>query len=224
MRFLVYLALIALLLLPALAYAGQAEEFVKGELASMLPWDADDVEVDEVEIPGLTAGNGASFKLDLPKRPSSAGKVSFRVEVREKGAGPRAFWGSAKVKVFKDALVAMRTLKMRTKIMPEDVKLARIELGDAADSFSSVEEIEGMVARRPVVAGSVIKRDYVRPETVVKRGEKVSLRIEGPAIMIRSKGIAADDGHMGAMVGVRTASGKEVAGRVSGPGEVAVGF
>ncbi|CAG0993847.1 hypothetical protein ANRL2_03412 [Anaerolineae bacterium] len=218
------MALFALLLLPAPAYAGQAEEFVKGELTSMLPWEASDVEVDEVAIPGLLYGKGASFRLELPKRPSSAGKVSFKVEVREKGVETRAFWGSARVKVFKDALVAMRTLKMRTRIKADDVKLSRVELGDAAESFSSIEELSGMVAKRPIVAGSVIRKDYVRPETVIRRGDKVSLRIEGPSIMIRSKGIAAEDGHMGAVVGVRTASGKEVAGRVSGPGEVAVGF
>lgn len=224
MRLFVYIALIALLLLPALAYAGQAQEFVKGELTTMLPWEAQDVEVDEVDIPGIVAGKGASFRLDLPKRPTSAGKVSFRLEVRDKGAGPRVFWGSARVKVFKDALVAMRTLKMRTKITPEDVKLARVELNEAPESFSSVEEIEGMVAKRPIVAGSVIKKDYVRPETAVRRGEKVVLMIEGPSIRIRSKGVASEDGYRGAVIGVRTSSGKEVAGRVSGPGEVAIGF
>ncbi|CAG1065611.1 hypothetical protein BAC1_01195 [uncultured bacterium] len=224
MRFLVYIALFLLTLLPALAYAGQHEEFVRGELSGMLPWDREAVEIDDIEIPGFASGNGSSLRLDVPRRPEGPGKVSFKVEVREKGAPVRSYWGSARVKVFKEALVAMRTLKIRTKIRPEDVKLARVELNEATGSFSSVEQLEGMVAKRPVTAGSVIKRDYVRPETVVKRGEKVALMIEGPSIRIRSHGVAAEDGHRGGIIAVRTASGKEVAGEVTGPGEIVIGF
>jgi flagella basal body P-ring formation protein FlgA len=223
-RFLVYIAFFLLMLLPAFAYAGQHEKFVASELSGMLPWDREAVEIDDIVIPGFAAGKASSLRLDVPKRPEGPGKVSFKVEVREKGAPVRVYWGSARVKVFKEALVAMRTLKMRTKIRPEDVKLARVELNEAAGSFSSVEQIEGMVAKRPVTAGSVIKRDYVRPETVIKRGEKVALMIEGPSIRIRSHGVAVEDGHRGGTIAVRTASGKEVAGEVTGPGEIVIGF
>ncbi|MBI2400873.1 MAG: flagellar basal body P-ring formation protein FlgA, partial [Deltaproteobacteria bacterium] len=111
-----------------------------------------------------------------------------------------------------------------TKITLDDIKTARVELNDASSSFASVDELEGMVAKRPITAGSVIKKEYVRPETIVKRGEKVALMIEGPSIRIRSHGVAAEDGHMGAVIAVRTVSGKEVPGQVSGPGEIVIGF
>lgn len=224
MRFLVYIALFLLMLLPVFAYAGQHEKFVKGELASMLPWDREAVEIDDIVIPGIEAGNGSSLRLDVPKRPEGPGKISFKVEVREKGSPVRVYWGSARVKVYKEAVVALRTLKAGTRITSDDVKVARVDLGEAPESFSSVEELSGMVAKRPVTAGSVIKRDYVRPETVIKRGEKVALMIEGPSIRIRSHGVAAEDGHRGGIIAVRTASGKEVAGEVTGPGEIAIGF
>lgn len=221
--FLYMAVLLAVAILPALSYAA-LDEFVSSELSGMLPWDREAVEIDDIEIPGFAAGKGSSLRLDVPKRPEGPGKVSFKVEVREKGAPVRVYWGSARVKVFKEAVIALRTLKARTKITPDDVKLARVELGEAPESFSSVVELSGMVAKRPVIAGSVIKRDYVRPETVVKRGEKVALMIEGPSMRIRSYGVAAEDGHRGGIIAVRTASGKEVAGEVTGPGEIAIGF
>jgi flagella basal body P-ring formation protein FlgA len=223
-KLLLYIALFILMLIPAFAYAGTAEEFVKDELSSMLPWEAGAIEVDEVEIPGLQAGKGVSLKLDMPKRPTGPGKVSFKVEAREKGMAPRVFWGSARVRVFKDAIVALRPMKAKTKINVDDVKTARVELNEASSSFATVDEIEGMVAKRPITAGSVIKKEYVRPETIVKRGEKVALMIEGPSIRIRSHGVASEDGHMGGTIAVRTASGKEVPGQVTGPGEIVIGF
>lgn len=212
------------MLLPAFAYAGTAEEFVKEELTSMLPWERDAVEVDEVAIPGLPAGKGVSLKLVMPKRPAGPGKISFKVVAREKGMAARVFWGSARVRVFKEAIVALRPMKVKTKITLDDIKTERVELMEASSSFATVDEVKGMVAKRPIIAGSVIKREFVRPETIVKRGEKVALMIEGPSIRIRSHGVAAEDGHMGGTIAVRTASGKEVPGLVTGPGEIVISF
>ena len=224
MRLLLYIAAFLLtLLLPAASNAA-APEFVKGELASMLPWERDSIEVDEVEIPGFAAGKGASLSLDMPKRLEGPGKASFKVQVREKGAPVKTFWGSARVRVFKKAVVALRPMKSRTKIKAADIKAARVELSDASSSFASVDDLEGMVVKRPINAGAVIKREYVKKETVVKRGEAVSVMVEGPSIRIRSHGVAAEDGHKGAVIAVRTASGKEVPGLVTGPGEIVIGF
>lgn len=212
------------MLIPAFSYAGTPEELVKYELTSLLPWDAEAVEIDEVEIPGLQAGKGASFNIELPKRPTGPGKVAFKVEVVDRGSKPKVLWGSARVKVFKDAVVALRPMRGKTVIAADDVKVARVELGEASEAFSSIEEIEGMVAKRPITAGSVIKKDYVTQAAVVKRGEKVTLNIEGPSIRIRSKGVAAQDGHVGSIITVKTTSGKVVPGQVTGPGELTVNF
>lgn len=211
------------LLFPAFSSAG-VKEFVAGELASMLPWERGAIEVDDIQIPGFAAGKGASLSLDLPKRIEGPGKASFKVEVREKGVPVKTFWGSARVRVFKDAVVALRPMKTRTKIKADDIKTARVELIDASSSFATVDELEGMVVKRPITAGAVIKKEYVKRETVVKRGEKVALMVEGPSIRIRSHGVAAEDGHEGATIAVRTVSGKEVPGLVTGPGEIVIGF
>lgn len=216
-------ALLLTLLFPALSFAS-AEVFIKDELIAMLPWEPSAIEVDEVEVPGLVFGKGAFFALDMPKRPTGPGKLSFRLEVMEKDGAERAFWGSARVRVFKQAVVALKPLKPKAKITPEDVTIARVELLEATEAFSTVEELEDMVAKRPISAGSVIKSEYVKKETVVKRGEKVAVTVEGQSIRIRSHGVAREDGHVGAIITVRTASGKEVPGQVTGPGEIVMGF
>lgn len=224
MRFLLHIAVFVLAFLPAAAIASGVEGFVKAELSAMLPWDRADIEIDEVEVPGLKAPEGAALRLEVPGRLLGPGKVSFRLEVSGNGAPAKAWWGSARVRVFRDAVVALRPLKSRTPISADAVKVARVELGDAVESFSSVGELEGMVAKRPISAGAVVKKSYVKREVIVKRGELVSVSVEGPSIRIRSTGTAEEDGHMGSVITVKTASGREIAGEVTAPGEILISF
>jgi hypothetical protein len=97
-----------LTLLFPVAAGASIEEFVKDELSSMLPWERASIEVDEVEVPGFASVKGSSMRLEAPKRPTGPGKVSFKIEVREKGLQERVFWGTARVRVFKQAVVALR--------------------------------------------------------------------------------------------------------------------
>lgn len=224
MRLTLYIAAFLLTIFFPAAAGASIEEFVKNELSSMLPWERAAVEVDEVEVPGFVSAKGSSIRLEAPKRPIGPGKVSFKIEVREKGHQERVFWGTARVRVFKQAVVALRPLKARTKITADDITLARVELSDATGSFGSIEELGNMEAKRPISAGAVIKTEYVKKETVIRRGEKVLVMVEGPSIRIRSQGIAREDGHVGATIAVRTASGKDVPGQVTGPGEIVMGF
>lgn len=222
------LLLIALFpfLLLASAQAGprDARGFIRDELLKGLPWDRESVQIEEIEAPGLDSARYDSIRLDVPKRISSPGKVSFLLEFRLKGAEARTVWGTARVKVFRDAVIALKPLKGRTRITEGDLSVARVGIEEAGESFSSAGEVAGMVAQRPISAGSVVKKSYVRPEVLVKRGERVALRIEGSRMTVRSTGVAAEDGLRGATVAVKTASGREVLGTVAGPGEIVINF
>lgn len=217
---------LAFLLAPAGVDARQdVRSFVKDELMKDLPWESQAVEIDGIEIPGLEAAIGYdSMRLDLPKRISAPGKVAFSLEVSSKGKGTRTVWGTAKIRVYRDAVVALRPLKGRMPVDAADLKVARIELEEAADAFSSIEELSGMVAERPINAGSVVKKSYVKPQALVKRGERVTLRVQGERLTIRSSGIASAEAPRGGTVAVRTANGKEVLGTVAGPGEIVINF
>lgn len=218
-------ALLAALLLSAQAWAGlDARAIIRAEIMRSLPWDASSVEIDEIEAPGIEASGYSSVKVELPRSVTAAGKLSFALEVRAPGQQPRTLWGSARVRVYRDAVVTLKPLKGRARLAEGDLRVARVELDEATDAFSTTAEAAGMVAQRPMAAGSVVKRAFVRPELVVRRGERVGLRVHGPSISIRSRGVAAEDGHIGAAISVKTASGKEVLGTVSGPGEVTIEF
>ncbi|GEM_PF-2695479 len=225
LRLMIFAFLSLILLSPAEAWgAGGAISFIRAELAKGLPWDRGSVEIDDIEIQGLQAAGYDSMRLVLPRRISQPGKVSYQLELKKAGEETRTVWGSARVRVYRDAVLALRPLRARTKIREGDLKVARVELDEARDSFASVSEVAGLVAMRPVTAGSVVRKTHAGPEVIVKRGDKVLLKVEGESITVRSTGIASEDGHRGSRIQVRTANGREVLGTVAGPGRVVIKF
>jgi flagella basal body P-ring formation protein FlgA len=52
----------------------------------------------------------------------------------------------------------------------------------------------------------------------------VTLRIENDKLLIKAKAIATENGARGATITVRSPSGKEIQGKVVGPGTVTVAF
>lgn len=216
-----------LLIVPAPALAGEAEIAgeVKSTVRAALPWDGpEEVEVTEVDLSGYEGEDYDDVVVTLPRRMSRVGKVTVSVELLKRGSVVKTFWSSARISIYRDVVVALRTLRTGEKIAPGDVRLSREEMTRARRAVTSVGEAAGMVVKRPITAGSVVKENYLRMEEVIKRGELVDLVVESETIKIRSRGTAAEDGALGSTVTVRVASGKEVTGRVTAPGEVTIGF
>jgi flagella basal body P-ring formation protein FlgA len=81
---------------------------------------------------------------------------------------------------------------MNEKITKDDVKAMRMETRDVADTLGSTEEAVGMLARRPIAAGTVIKREYLKPQVIVKRGERIVVSVENDRLKVKSMGTALE--------------------------------
>lgn len=232
MRFLagIFAAIFTLMLLPPSALAGMDSERLKETIASRLiegsPWKGMDAEAEVVELAGY---DPSSVKFDrvevnLPRGMRNTGKVTAGVVLYSGSKEVKRLWASARIRVYRTVAVSLSPLKMNKAIDTGDVKYMRTELADTAGAVTSEEEIKGMSALRPIPAGMVIKKEYLRPETLIKRGEAVTILVDNGRLRIKSKGKASEDGYMGKTVRVRAASGKEIKGRVTGRGEMTVNF
>ncbi len=197
---------------------------VKKALTTSSPWEAGDMEVSDVQLSGYNDEEFDKVEIRVPEGMKNIGKVSVQAVLLSKGKEVKTLWATARIRVFKKVVVALNPLKANTKIAKGDIKIMRTEVNDARDSFPSMEEVEGMVVKRPIPAGSVVKKDYVKPEVVVKRGERVVLNLDSERFHVKSAGVASEDGASGSVIAVRTSSGKELTGKVSGPGVITVGF
>jgi len=195
-------------------------------------WGDASVEVSDLDLSALDSGG-----KQVAVRGFDAVKVRFLGQVRPgKRFTMRLVFlkddkvltkvlATARISVFKDVVVAMRSLRIRDKIGAGDVRIERMQLRDLdAAVFVSLDDVVGMRVRRPVRAGAYVKRDYIQPETLVRRGDKVVVVAESGILKIRSRARALEDGYPGSVVEARTVGGKIVFGTVNEKGELAVAF
>jgi len=61
-------------------------------------------------------------------------------------------------------------------------------------------------------------------QLVLAKGEIVNMTLESKKLLVQAKGVALEKGKMGDTVRVRSASGKEVIGKVTGSNSISVEF
>lgn len=210
------------------AHAG--EERIKAEITreilAAMPWGGSDVEVGDIEVYGYdpAADRYDSVKVGLPRSASHTGKLAVSVSLLSKGREAKTVMASATVRAFKEIVVAVNPIRMGQKLGKDDLRLQRMEARDMFGAVDSIDEAAGMVAKRPITAGSVVKKDYIKPVAVIRRGDRVSVLISNDRMKIKTAATAVEDGYNDKTISARTASGKEVSGRVVGPGEILVEF
>ena len=186
------------------------------------PWDKKDLKIDDIRFNGGMKGceNADTFRVEAPVGGIELGKLTVAVKFYSGGRVFKTVWASARVRAYKDAVIALDSLGTNARIAAGDVKLARIELNRARDSFGSLKDVVGMTVKRPISPGSVIKRDFVKPNVLVKRGSRVVLMVQNKGLIVKSDGIAVEDGFDGETIKARTKSGKEIMGMVTGRDEL----
>jgi len=227
----IILLLASVLLLPGLSGAelrgaGPIKSAVTARLLEGSPWDEGAAVVSDVRLSGFDPESDAYDRIGvrLPRGMKRLGRVTAYVTLYRDGREVRNLWASAWIKVYGEAVVALKPLRMKRRITASDVRLARIEVASLADAAVSIDEVVGMVVRRPLPAGAVVKKSYLRPVRLIRRGDRVSISSGDGRFRVRTRGIAVEDGYEGSVVTARTASGREVSGRVAGPGSITVEF
>lgn len=215
---------------PAGASASSATTLVKKEitttLLSNLPWDRGEAEITDIEVPGLTDGEYRFDRasVELPDRMRTTGKVSVYVHLISGHTEVKGLWASARIRVFRDAVVAVAPLRINHRITEDEIKVVRTDVTSASGLAVSLREVAGMLVRRPIQAGEPIKKSYLKQVKVIKRGDPVVITVENDRLRIVSRGTAMENGSVGSTIALKMASGKTVRGEVTGPGEVTVNF
>ncbi len=228
MKNLLWIFLALLITLPGVGWANERmlEAEITRQIVEALPWDAADVVVDDLDLRGFYAGpvDFDTVVVRLPNGMRKRGNVSASVALMENGREVRRFWTVAKIKVYREAVVALTSLKRNQEITRGDIKLERVELRGITNAATSLEDVLGMMPKRPINPGAVIKMNYLKPKILVRRGDAVVVKIENERFLMKTRATAVENGSRGATIRVRASSGKELRGMVVGPGEISVAF
>lgn len=149
-------------------------------------------------------------------RPGSRLSGRIVVGVRCTGAKPWKVYLPVHVGVFQDVIVASRPLPRGHLLQTGDFELARRDVsGIASEYLSDPDDVLGRRLTRSVTSGLVLATPLLHDQTLISRGQTVTLNAGNGAINIRMAGVAVSDGRKDQLIHVRNAtSGKIVEGRV----------
>jgi flagella basal body P-ring formation protein FlgA len=149
-----------------------------------------------------------------------AATVTVRVDGRDYQSLPLTF----RVGHYRDVLVAAHTLEPKRVLEPGDFRVeSRPSTEVPRDALASAMDVPDLEAVVTVPAGEVIVPRMLRQKILVKRGEMVTLVLEGNGFRITTQGQASEDARRGDAVRVVNVSSKrELVGRVEGAGTVRI--
>ena len=126
------------------------------------------------------------------------------------------------VPVSAESLVATRTIRARTLVLPEDVTLVGV---DVPGALSDPESAVGLEARVAIYAGKPVRPGDLGPPTLVERNQVVTLVYLSGGLAISTEGRALARGSEGDELRVMNLGSRNtVTGRVGPDGAVYVGW
>ena len=195
-------------------------------IAANAPWTSDEMEVTEISrINDVMIPQGDLF-IDVRLRGNGSylGLTPFVVDMQVNGKSVKQIVMQARISVYRQAVVAINAIPNGQMVRASDLELRRIDISSArGKSFNSLKELQGMSAKTYIQAGQVVTASQVIPPILVKRGNVVSLEATSRGFMIRTTGIAQQDGRKGELIRVKNSASKKVIdAKVTGSGRVEV--
>jgi flagella basal body P-ring formation protein FlgA len=180
-------------------------------VASLLPRGAADTQITVQALdPRLRLAQcGSALTAQLP--PGS--NLTARATVAVSCAGP-THW-SVYIPVAVESRISVLVLRHAvardTRLSADDVTLETRRTGGMATAYlASVGELSGRTVRRPLPLGTALTVDMFAADTVIHRGQQVTLVAGSSQLEIRATGQALMDAPVGARVQVQNLSSMTV--------------
>ena len=158
--------------------------------------------------------------------PSTQSSLGATVAVKVDGRPFQTVPLGLRVGRYQDVVVATRSLDTRSPLTAGDLRIEpRPSIDIPEGALSSLPDLADVDLTRSMREGEPLTAALLRRRVLVKRGELVTLLLEGPGFRIVAQGVASADARRGDMVKVLNATSKrEAVGKVDGPGVVRVLF
>jgi flagella basal body P-ring formation protein FlgA len=151
-------------------------------------------------------------------------KIVYRATLCDDEKIVRTVLVEASYEVLSDVLVAAKPLSSGTVITGDDVyavkqKNSRLPSGAVTD----LAEIEGKKLKTNISQGVILRSDQFKNASGIKKGREVDVLVEGPNVLISTKGVLSNDASVGEAARVTCgALKKEINGILVSPDTVKV--
>jgi len=176
------------------------------------------VELLNVEVPSVQIGTGpVRLAATLPGGFDPKVPVFVRLEVRGDDFSRTVFVRTvARIEAVQP--VIQRHVAANSEIHREDVEWTPAPLETNAEILTSFEALEGMLAKRDLEPGQVLKKDLVYLPLYVRKGESVTVKAISGGVTISATMRAKTSGRLGETISVEHLTGTgSITARVVGP-------
>jgi flagellar basal body P-ring formation protein FlgA len=217
-----YVLAVLFLLVPCVASGRtSAEEEIVGFIKAMYPDDR--VQVIFGQMPQQIKEKTIIKNISFTKVPDASGDGICLVGIESKNGASSSVYVPFKALVERTLFVVRHNIRKGTVMSSADITEKQTYLrGSAALYPERPEDVIGKVVKKELSAGDIIVKQLLEDQVTISRGEVVNVTFENERMLVQAKGTALEKGRIGDVIKVRSPSGKEVSGRVSGGMSVSV--
>lgn len=216
----VFVVFAALSAAPRVAGASTEEAVTRGiasrlraHVAEALAVEASEIEVDRVRtMSGQNAlRDGKIIKVKAMSRGRFLGRVVFLMTMSPHEGAPFEQWVSADVQQVREILVASRPLRRLDVIESGDVAHQTIRVRNQRHLFETdVQQVIGKRVTQSLRKGSPIRFNQLEETPLVRRGDRVTVRVKSGGLEIVTAGEAKQDGRLGETIKVVNLDSKKM--------------
>ncbi len=221
---LLFLAVVLFIaLFPIRAWGAAAEAEIKDFIKQM--YSDSEVQIVFSQLPPSLKSGVTLKSISFAKVPDPSGEGICLVGIEGKSGAESSVYVPFKVLVKRTLYMAKRDIAKGEAIHLVDLAVKETYLNGSGGPYpENVEAVLGKTAKKEIPAGECLTKQLLEDQMAVQKGEAVNLTVENERLVVQAKGIALDKGKVGDLVRVKSASGREVVGRVSGNDSVIVEF
>lgn len=162
----------------------------------------------------------------IPVESAGSGAIGATLTVKVDGRSYQTMPVSFRIGRLRPVLVAARPLDAKALLGPSDWRLDRRQSTDIpASALLTIPDDADLEAAQPIREGEILTQALVRRRLAIKRGDLVTLVVEGPGFRITTHGLAVTDARRGDSLRVMNPTSKrEAVGKVEASGIVRVPF
>src|SRR2546422_4612686 len=176
------------------------------------------IEIVSVDIPETQIGAGnVDIAASIPPHSDPSAPIFVKLDLRGSNF-VRAIYVRTVARVELPQPVIVRPISAQSRIQPDDVEWKPMPMRGMRDVISSLDAIDGMVAKQDLGPGTALSTDLLYMPVYVRKGDAVTVRANAGGVTVSATMRAKESGKFGDSIVVEHLSGNGTAtARVVGP-------
>lgn len=204
---------------PASITISAAAQIIHGEAlaeAAMAALKAEPIDGEAVIAPTAAPSDisvppgKVEYEARLPKNRRNDAPLAVQVAVLVDGRQFVVVPVRLDARLYRQAMVATRSIAPGQVITAADVASARVEVGRLAGVITEPNKVVGTVSRRMIAAGTPLTAAMTEKPILVKRGSTVTIVARGKGIEATAVGVAMQDGALYQFIRVQNQTSKRI--------------